>query len=206
MFIKDLFGVKGFAALLLLTAPCAFASPKPASASAAPAELAKALPAAPVPKTAFVAYGAQPTNAPTDALLADNAGGGPQNSQELGTIRVPPLPTAKSTRVLGVEAAPSRKTWILLSIADHSAAAFDAYSTRAAISRGAVEADPVIRPFAGSAGIYAAIQVAPVALDFIARKMQRSQSSLLRHTWWLPQSASTGLFLFSGAHNMTVAR
>ncbi len=195
--------VKAFAAFLLLAAPAVQAFPNSAAASHASAQPAKALPAAPVP-TKPAADASNAGNSRPTTLLADNAGGISQNSQELGTIRVPQLPAAKSTRVIGVENIPSRRSWILLSIADHSAAAFDAYSTRAAISRGATEADPLIRPFAGSDGLYAAIQVAPLALDFVARRMQRSQSSLLRHTWWLPQSASTGLFLFAGAHNLTV--
>lgn len=118
-------------------------------------------------------------------------------------MRVSDQPKVR-TKFIALEAVPSRKQWLALSIAVHSAAAFDAYSTRAAISRGAAEADPLIRPFAGSDGLYAAIQVAPLALDFVARRMQRSQNSLLRRTWWLPQSASAGLFLFAGAHNLTV--
>lgn len=89
-------------------------------------------------------------------------------------------------------------------IPDHSAGAFDASSTRAAISRGASEADPLIRPFADSDSLYAAIQIAPLALDLVARRMQRSQNGVLRHTWWLPQSASTGLFLVAGAHNLAI--
>ena len=93
----------------------------------------------------------------------------------------------------------------MLSIAEHSAAAFDAYSTRQAISSGAHETDPMMRPFANSPGIYAAIQAGPVVLDYAARRMQRSQYQLLRRTWWLPQSASTGLFLFSGVHNLNLA-
>jgi hypothetical protein len=194
--------VKAFVAILLLAAPVAQAFPKSAAAAAS-AQPTKTLPAAPVPKNeATDATGA--ANSQPATLLADNAGAAPQNSQDLGTIHLPELTPAKSTRIIGVETVPSRKAWLLLSIADHSAAAFDAYSTRAAINRGASEADPLIRPFAGSDGLYAAIQVAPIALDFLARHMQRSQSSLLRHTWWLPQTASTGLFLFAGAHNLTV--
>jgi hypothetical protein len=93
----------------------------------------------------------------------------------------------------------------MLSLAQHSAAAFDAYSTREAVSRGAVEGDPMMRPFANSPAIYAAIQVGPAVLDFVARRMQRSHNNFLRHTWWLPQSASTGLFIFSGVHDLRVA-
>ncbi|HVB87840.1 MAG TPA: hypothetical protein VNK23_14365 [Candidatus Dormibacteraeota bacterium] len=195
--------VKAFAAFLLLAAPAAFAGPKsPASALSQPA---KALPVAPSPRTGEDVT-TQPGSAAAGTLLADNSGAAPQNSQDLEIMHIPQLPPTKSTRVLDVEPIPSRKAWILLSIADHSAATFDAYSTRYATSRGAREADPMMRPFASSDAIYAAIQAAPVALDFIARHMQRSDSSLLRHTWWLPQSASTGLFLFAGTHNMVTAR
>lgn len=191
--------IKAFAAFLLLAAPVAFAAAKsPTPASSGPATT---LPSAPEPR-AVATDAASPTPPSRGALVAENSGEISANSQELQSMHLPQLPTGKSTRVRGVEAMPSRRSWILLSIADHSAAAFDAYSTRYAVSRGAVEADPMMRPFANSNGIYAAIQAAPVALDFIARHMQRSDNSLLRHTWWLPQSASTGLFLFSGSHNL----
>ena len=131
--------------------------------------------------------------------------GSGQNSQSLSTIRVPSVQPATPSKVIGVESAPSRRRWLMLSIAEHSAAAFDAYSTRQAISSGAQETDPMMRPFAHSPGIYAAIQAGPVVLDYAARQMQRSQYGLLRRTWWLPQSASTGLFLFSGVHNLNLA-
>jgi len=62
-----------------------------------------------------------------------------------------------------------------------------------------------MRPFAQSPAIYIAIQGAPVLLDYAARRMQRSPNSFFRRTWWVPQSASTGLFLFSGVHNLHVA-
>lgn len=127
-----------------------------------------------------------------------------QNSQSLSTIRVPSVEPAAPAKVIPAENVPSRRTWLILSIAQHSAAAFDAYSTRQAISSGAHETDPFMRPFAQSPGIYAAIQAGPVALDYAARRMQRSQNGFLRHTWWLPQTASTGLFLFSGVHNLNV--
>ena len=127
-----------------------------------------------------------------------------QNSQALSTIRVPEAPPAKPVRVIYPETYP-RRSWMLLSIAQHSAATFDAYSTRRAVSVGAKEADPMMRPFANSSAIYAAIQVGPAILDFAARRMQRSEHSFLRRTWWIPQSASTGIFLFSGIHNMHVA-
>jgi hypothetical protein len=127
-----------------------------------------------------------------------------RNSQELSTIRLPDSPPAKPVRVISADEYP-RRNWMLLSIAQHSAAAFDAYSTRQAVSTGASEADPFMRPFVHSPGIYAAIQVGPAILDYAARRMQRSQNSFVRRNWWIPQSASTGMFLFSGVHNMSVA-
>jgi len=129
-----------------------------------------------------------------------------QNSQSLSTLRVPQLKTDKSASVISAERLPSRRNWLLLSLAQHSAATLDAYSTRRAIAAGAVEADPLMRPFASSPGIYAAIHVCPLGLDYLASRMQRSQNHLFRRAWWAPQAASTSLFLFSGAHNLRVAR
>jgi len=127
-----------------------------------------------------------------------------QNSPSLAMIRVPESESVP-LRTISVESLPSRRQWIALLIAQHAAAAFDAYTTRDAISRGAVEQDPLMRPFANSSGIYVAIQACPVALDFAARHMQRSENNFIRRTWWVPQTISTGMFLFSGAHNLRVA-
>jgi hypothetical protein len=148
------------------------------------------------------------------ASVERNSEGGPfsplspetlQNSQSFSTIRIPDSSSGKLTARIGVERLPSRRNWIALSAVQHGAAGFDAYSTRYAISRGAVEDDPFMRPFAHSSGIYAAIQVGPLVLDYAARRMQRSQSNLIRHIWWIPQSVSTAAFLVSGAHNFRVA-
>jgi len=122
----------------------------------------------------------------------------------LALVQVP-LKSNKERRFISPEDSGSRRSWIALAVAEHAAAGFDAYTTRYAISRGAVEQDPLMRSFANSSAIYAAIQVAPVVLDIAARRMQRSQSGFLRRTWWLPQSLSAGMFVFSGAHNLRVA-
>ena len=152
-----------------------------------------------------VTAAARSSEADSATLTAAKFDSSSQNSQSLSTIRVPSVQPATPSKVISVEGAPSRRKWLMLSIAEHSAAAFDAYSTRQAISSGAHETDPMMRPFANSPGIYAAIQAGPVVLDYAARRMQRSQYQLLRRTWWLPQSASTGLFLFSGVHNLNLA-
>lgn len=139
------------------------------------------------------------------SLTGTSLGASMQDSQALSTIRIPDSESDKLASVTLPETVPSRRNWIVLAVAQHAAAAFDAYSTREAIGHGAVEDDPLMRPFAHSTGIYAAIQVCPVVLDFVARRMQRSQNNFIRHTWWFPQSVSTGLFFFSGVHNLGVA-
>jgi hypothetical protein len=126
-----------------------------------------------------------------------------QNSQSFSTIRIPEG-NEKRYATREAESVPSRREWLALMILEHSAAAFDAYSTREAISRGAKEEDPMMRPFAHSPAIYAAIQVGPALLDVLARHMQRSQYNFVRRTWWVPQSASTGGSIFSGVHNLSV--
>jgi hypothetical protein len=127
-----------------------------------------------------------------------------QNVLSLSTIRIQPIEPANEHQVIQARPFPSRRAWLALSLVEHGAAAFDAYSTREAIGRGAVELDPTMRPFAHSPALYAAIQVSPVLLDFVARKMQRSQNNFVRRMWWLPQTASTANFLYSGVHNFNV--
>ncbi|MGH9686079.1 MAG: hypothetical protein ACRD5K_03180 [Candidatus Acidiferrales bacterium] len=127
-----------------------------------------------------------------------------QESQVLETLRLE-QPKIDRSGIRSAEEGPSRRKWIALALAEHSAAAFDSYTTRQAIGRGAVEADPVMRPFAGSPSIYAAIQIAPLALDYAARRMQRSQNAFVRKMWWLPQTGGTAMYVFSGSHNLGVA-
>jgi len=98
-----------------------------------------------------------------------------------------------------------RREWIALGIVQHSAAAFDAWSTRRALSSGnAQESDPILRPFAGNSSIYAAIQVGPLLFDYVARRMMTSQCGWARHTWWILQAVSTATSIASGAHNLTI--
>jgi hypothetical protein len=126
------------------------------------------------------------------------------DSQTLSTVRVPELQPGKPQEVMMAERRRYTRSWVALSMIQHGAATFDAYSTRQAIARGAVEVDPMMRPFAHSSAIYAAIQGGPVALDFIARRMQRSENDMIRRLWWVPQTVSTATFLFAGVHNMNV--
>jgi hypothetical protein len=59
-----------------------------------------------------------------------------------------------------------------------------------------------LRPFAENASLYAAIQVGPLVLDYVGKRMMTSQHGWLRHTWWIPQALSTAISLGSGAHNL----
>lgn len=98
-----------------------------------------------------------------------------------------------------------QKMWLGLSIAQHSAAVFDAWSTRRAITHGgAQELNPMLKPFAGNRSIYAATQVGPTLLDLLSRRMMTSRNPLLRRTWWLPQVLGTAASVVSGVHNLRV--
>jgi hypothetical protein len=97
-----------------------------------------------------------------------------------------------------------RREWLALGIAQHGAATFDAWSTRQAISTGQYrELNPALRPFAGNASLYAAIQVGPLVFDYLGRRMMTSQHAWMRHTWWIPQAVSTAISLGSGVHNLS---
>jgi hypothetical protein len=110
-----------------------------------------------------------------------------------------------SVEELRAETQRTQHMWLGLSIIEHGSASFDAASTRYAISQqGGHELNPLLKPFAGNASIYVAIQVGPAMMDYVAKKMIYSQHSWVRRMWWVPQSASTVSSLFCGAHNMGV--
>ena len=97
-----------------------------------------------------------------------------------------------------------RRDWLALTIAQHSAATFDAWTTRKAISAGAYETDPLLRPFSRNASVYAAIQISPLLLDYVSKRMMTSRHGWMRRTWWLPQVVSTTAFFVSGTHNLGI--
>jgi hypothetical protein len=129
----------------------------------------------------------------------------PQSSQTLSTIHIPDPNPSRENRIERAIESPSRKQWLVLALVEHGAAGFDAYSTRQAVGHGAVEQDPLMRPFAGSPAIYAATQVGPLLFDLLARHMQHSEFALVRRVWWMPQTLSAGISIFSGVHNLNVA-
>jgi hypothetical protein len=125
-------------------------------------------------------------------------------TQPLSSVRVPEPGPVKPPKVYSAETPRMSHSWLALMIVQHGAATFDAYTTRRAIERGAVEDDPLMRPFAHSGAIYAAIQVGPLLMDYVARRMQHSEYGMVRRMWFVPQSASTVGFVLSGAHNLGV--
>jgi hypothetical protein len=129
---------------------------------------------------------------------------GHDSSQPLALLRIPEPAPLKPIKVYSAETPRMSHSWLALMIMQHGAATFDAYSTRQAIGRGAVEDDPLMRPFAHSGAMYAAIQVGPLVLDYVARRMQHSEYRTVRRMWFVPQSVSTAGFLISGVHNLGV--
>ena len=131
-------------------------------------------------------------------------------------VQIPPVrpalaaPTAvaavKLRSVTPEVTAPEKHTWLALTVIQHSASTFDAWSTRYSITSGnGKELNPLMKPFAGSAAIYGAIQLAPAATDFWARRLMHSSNPKLRKLWWLPQAVGTAGFIFSGVNNTRVA-
>jgi hypothetical protein len=116
----------------------------------------------------------------------------------------PSKPLTISVAELQAENRRQLMLWNGLAIASSGAATFDAWSTRRAITNyGAQELNPLLKPFAGNASLYVAIQVAPALLDFAGRKMMYSRHSWMRRAWWVPQSASFVSSIFCGAHNLS---
>ena len=104
-----------------------------------------------------------------------------------------------------VETATQRKMWFALMAVSHAGAAFDAWSTRRAISSGyGQEANPFLKPFANSNAIYAATQVSPAVMDYIGKRMMTSQNPWIRKLWWFPQVGGASMSFVAGAHNMGV--
>jgi hypothetical protein len=126
------------------------------------------------------------------------------DTTELSSVRIPEPAPVKPVKVYPAETPRMSHSWLALMILQHGAATFDAYTTRQAIGRGAVEDDPLMRPFAHSEAIYAAIQVGPLLMDYVARRMQHSECGMVRRIWFVPQSASTVGFVLSGVHNLGV--
>src|SRR5260370_3045480 len=116
-----------------------------------------------------------------------------------------PAPPAKALFFRPYETHLQRELLYALAFTEHGAAAFDAWSTRRAISGNyGTESNPLLRPFAHSGALYVATQISPALMDYLVQHMMVSQHRWVRKMWWLPQTAGMGGSLASGVHNVGV--
>lgn len=159
----------------------------------------KNLPSTPEPKTKTDATAANGSNSASGvaagAAVEPVAPGSPS----------PAIKPGRAAFTRGYETEKQKKEWFALTIASSGAAAFDAWSTRRAISGGyGTESNPLLRPFSHSNAMYAATQVSPLVMDFVGRKMMTSRHAMLRRLWWLPQSAGMTFSVMAGINNVTL--
>lgn len=103
------------------------------------------------------------------------------------------------------ESPKQRKIWYGLVATGHTAAVFDAWSTRRVLSGNyGTEQNPLLRPFAHSGALYVATQVSPAVMDYLGKRMMTSRNSFVRKMWWLPQSVGAGFSFAAAAHNSSI--
>jgi hypothetical protein len=145
-------------------------------------------------------------SAPKDTTLVASLPSAPAPKVKTDAALVEPNPAAQPFQPVLTrprETPRQRKMWYALTIASHSGAAFDAWSTHRAVVGGfGQEANPFLRPFAHSNAIYAATQVSPAVMDYIGKRMMTSQDTWIRRLWWVPQVVGSGMSFASGAHNV----
>lgn len=148
------------------------------------------------------------TDAPKPKVSAStNEESGLGSSTESAAAAIEPALRAPIKPAMGesYETPRQRKIWYGLIAVSHGTAAFDAWTTRRAITGGfGVEANPLERPFANSGAIYATTQVCPALMDYVGRRMMRSSHSWMRRMWWVPQAASASFSFGAGIHNYTI--
>ena len=90
----------------------------------------------------------------------------------------------------------------LLAEFNAGAAVMDDITSRMVIVRGGYERNPLMRPFVHNTGTLAVESVAEVWLmAFVADRMKHSSHSLLRKTWWLPQTINISAKVSGGIYN-----
>jgi hypothetical protein len=184
-----------FFAALLLFCPCTQIDDTPKANTDAPVYIARA--------TTEKSFASSELPSAPDAKAASDA-------NLAAEVIVPrstplPLPAGKGLFFRPYETPKEKKMWYALAFGGHSAAAFDAWSTRRAISSGyGTEANPLLRPFANSNAIYAATQVTPMLMDYVGHRMMFSRRSWVRRMWWVPQVAGASLSLGAAIHNVGI--
>ena len=167
-----------------LPKPAATDSPAASKTAASePSKDSSALPDAPLAK-------------PEASVESTSAAIKPFSNSSLKPAMERPLPTPRQ-----------QKLWYTFMAVGHSAAVFDAYSTRRALSGNyGTEGNPLLRPFAHSNAMYAATQVSPAVMDYVGRRMMTSTHPTLRKFWWVPQVAGAGFSFGAGMHNYALTQ
>jgi hypothetical protein len=182
------------AALLLLWLPTteqpkSSATDSPVAATAVASETSKGSTARPILPDAPLAKSEVTAESSSIAIK-------PFSNSALKPAMERPVPTPRQ-----------QKLWYTFMAAGHSAAAFDAWSTRRAISGNyGTEGNPLLRPFSHSNAIYAATQVSPAVMDYVGRRMMTSSHPTLRRFWWVPQVAGAGFSFSAGMHNYALTQ
>jgi hypothetical protein len=165
------------------------------AANAKDSSAARELPSMPKPKVAADADG---------VAVAANVAGAEAVQPPTVALAVQPV---KAAYTRPRETRGQRVAWYTLMAAGHGAAAFDAYSTRLAVSGNyGTETNPLLRPFSHSSALYAATQVSPAVMDYIGKRMMVSENRWVRKMWWLPQVAGSGFSVAAGVHNLGVVK
>jgi hypothetical protein len=90
----------------------------------------------------------------------------------------------------------------LLAEINVGAAVWDDVASRKVIEGGGYERNPLMRPFVHNSGTIAVESVAEVWLmAFVADWMKHSSHSILRKTWWLPQTLNISAKISGGIYN-----
>jgi hypothetical protein len=146
---------------------------------------------------------AVPQNPQPQVLLASNAAApeplvasAPQTNLLIHPAVLKPAPAKPEISMR------ERAAFYSLIAAEHGAAILDAWSTRQVLQQGGRELDPLVRPFAHSATLYPALQVTPIAVDYFAAKLMRSNHPVLRKLWWVPQIVATSGSVYCGIANL----
>lgn len=163
-----------------------------------PESASETLPSMPEPKETADASDA---SGPASGSASSNAAAAEPIGPHPGPL---PLEGVKPAYTRPRETPAQRKTWYALMAVSHGAAAFDAWSTRRAVSQGFVEANPLLAPYAKSNAIYVATQVSPFVMDLIGKHMMTSQHTWVHRLWWLPQAAGSGFSIGAGVHNVGI--
>ena len=191
----------------------AIAETSAAAAGANDSGTSSDLPSMPKPKVNSDAADAGGMNSAADASAASSSPASAATSTPAkisANAAVEPAVVAQPLKVRYTrprETRTQRVAWYTLTAVSSGAAAFDAYSTRLAVSGNyGTETNPFLRPFAHSNALYAVTQVSPAVLDYIGKRMMTSETRWVRKLWWLPQVAGSGFSVTAGVHNLGVVK